>query len=160
MQMSHLFKRAQNGDRRSFTTLVSLATLGGPTLSWLALALSGRACAVPSARRLYNNKQRRLVGAPLTMATKNMLVNQYHGRRSVGDGGGTRPPPTFQLGGDHLGNVPPPLFCLKSRKYHVCSSSSSLHSFVRLRNRHMLVEIASGHVPHPVPHRSTRMDAW
>ena len=81
-----------------------------------------------------------------------------HGRISVGDGG-TRPPPTFQLGGDHIGNVPPPLFGLKSRKYHVCSSSSNLHSFVRLRNRHMLVEIASEHVPHPVPHRSTPMDA-
>ena len=77
-----------------------------------------------------------------------------HGRRSVGDEG-TRPPPTFQLGGDHIGNVPPPLFCLKSRKYHVCSSSSNLHSFVRPRTRHMLVEIASGHVPH----RSTPMDA-
>ena len=72
---------------------------------------------------------------------------------------GTRPPPSFQLGGDHIGNVPP-LFCFKGRKYHVCLSSSNLHSFVRLRNRHMLVEIASsGHVPHPVPHRSTPMDA-
>ena len=32
---------------------------------------------------------------------------------------GTRPPPIFQLGGDHIGNVPPPLFCLKSGKFHV-----------------------------------------
>ena len=32
--------------------------------------------------------------------------------------GGTRPP-TFQLGGDDIGNVPPPLFCLKSGKSHV-----------------------------------------
>ena len=35
-----------------------------------------------------------------------------------GTGGGTRPH-TFQLGGDHIGNVPPPLFCLKSGKSHV-----------------------------------------
>ena len=40
-----------------------------------------------------------------------------HGRRSVGDGGGTRPP-TFQLGGDHR-KCPPPLFGLKSGKSHV-----------------------------------------
>ena len=42
--------------------------------------------------------------------------------------GGTRPPPTFQLGGDHIGNVPPPLFCLKSGKSHVFLSPSNLHS--------------------------------
>ena len=83
------------------------------------------------------------------------VISAIMGVDRWGTGGGTRPPPTFQLGGDHIGNVPPTLFCLKSRKYHVCSSSSNLHSFVRLRIRHMLVEIASGHVPH----RSTHMDA-
>ena len=73
-----------------------------------------------------------------------------HGRRSVGDGGGDASAHFSARWGPHM-KCPPPLFCLKSRKYHVCSSSSNLHSFIRLRNRHMLVEIASGHVPHPVP---------
>ena len=41
-----------------------------------------------------------------------------HGRRSVGDGGGTRPP-TFQLGGDHIGNVPP-TFLVKKWKNLMC----------------------------------------
>ena len=59
-----------------------------------------------------------------------------HGRRSVGDGGGMRPP-TFQLGGDHIGNVPP-IFC-KSGKSHVFLSSSNL-------------PFAS---PPPIPHQST-----
>ena len=36
-----------------------------------------------------------------------------HGRRSVGDGG-TRPP-TFQLGGDHIGKVPPTFLLKKSK---------------------------------------------
>ena len=53
----------------------------------------------------------------------------YHGRRSVGDGGGgTRPPPTFQLGGDHIGNVPPPTFLLKKWKISCVLSRSNLHS--------------------------------
>ena len=56
--------------------------------------------------------------------------------------GGRVPPPTFQLGGDHIGNVPPPPhFLSKSR---VFLSSSNLHSddsFVSLRNRYRLVEM-------------------
>ena len=70
--------------------------------------------------------------------------------RSVGDGGDASPP-TFQLGGDHIGNIPPPLFCLKSGKSHVFLSPSNLHSFVSLRNRHRFVLRASGCVPPPSP---------
>ena len=34
----------------------------------------------------------------------------------MGDGGGgTRPPPTFHLGGDHIGNVPPTFLLKKSK---------------------------------------------
>ena len=36
-------------------------------------------------------------------------VYARHGRRSVGDGGDASPP-TFQLGRDHIGNVPPHFF--------------------------------------------------
>ena len=90
-----------------------------------------------------------VVTRPHTMAAT-MGVDRW------GTGGG-RPPPLFSSVGPH--RKCPPLVCLKSRKYQVGSSSSNLHSFVRLRNRHMLVEIASGHVPRPVPHRSTPMDA-
>ena len=53
-------------------------------------------------------------------------VGPNHGRRSVGDGGGTRPP-TFQLGGDHIGNVPP-TFVLKKWKISCVLSPSNLHS--------------------------------
>ena len=38
-----------------------------------------------------------------------LFAASHHGRRSVGDGG-TRPPPTFQLDGDRIGNVPPHFF--------------------------------------------------
>ena len=48
-------------------------------------------------------------------------------RFSVGDGGG-RVPPTFQLGGDHIGNVPPPTFLLKKWKISCVLSPSNLHS--------------------------------
>ena len=41
--------------------------------------------------------------------------------------GGTRPP-TFQLGGDHIGNVPPPTFLLKKWKTSCVLSPSNLHS--------------------------------
>ena len=41
--------------------------------------------------------------------------------------GGTRPPPTFQLGGDHIGNVPP-TFLLKKWKISCVLSPSNLHS--------------------------------
>ena len=37
-------------------------------------------------------------------------------------------PPTFQLGGDHIGNVPPPTFLLKKWKISCMLSSSNLHS--------------------------------
>ena len=50
-----------------------------------------------------------------------------HGRRSVGDGGDASPP-TFQLGGDHIGNVPPPTFLLKKWKISCVLSPSNLHS--------------------------------
>ena len=40
--------------------------------------------------------------------------------------GGTRPP-TFQLGGDHIGNVPP-TFLLKKWKISCVLSPSNLHS--------------------------------
>ena len=56
-----------------------------------------------------------------------MAPGARHGRRSVGDGGGTRPP-TFQLGGDHIGNVPPPTFLLKKWKISCVLSPSNLHS--------------------------------
>ena len=49
-----------------------------------------------------------------------------------------------------IGNVPP-FFCLKTGKSCVFLSSSNLHSFVSLRNRRRLVEIASGHIPGPHP---------
>ena len=46
--------------------------------------------------------------------------------------------------------MPPPHFCcLKSGKYHVFLSSSHLHSFIRLRNRYRLVEIALECAPPP-----------
>ena len=61
-----------------------------------------------------------------------------HWRRSVGDGG-ERAPPTFKFGGDHIGNVPPPLFCLKVENVIMFVSPSNLHSFVSLRNRHRRV---------------------
>ena len=83
---------------------------------------------------------------------------RYEISRNVGTGmgvdrwgrGGDASPPAFQLGGDHIGNVPP-LFCLKSGKSHMFLSPSNLHSFVSLRNRHRLVEIASERVPPPSP---------
>jgi len=40
---------------------------------------------------------------------RSTLGGPMHGRRSVGDWGGTCPP-TFQGGGDSIGIVPPPLF--------------------------------------------------
>ena len=55
-----------------------------------------------------------------------------------GTGGDASPPHFSAWWGPHR-KCPPPLFCLKSRKYHVCSSSSNIHSFVRLRNRHMFI---------------------
>ena len=78
-----------------------------------------------------------------------------HGRRSVGDGGGDASTPTFQLGGDHIGNAPP-LVCLKREKYHVFGSPSNLHSFVSLHNLHRLCINCVG-TPPPSPNRSTRV---
>ena len=45
-----------------------------------------------------------------------------------GTGGDASPPPTFQLGGDHIGNVPPPTFLLKKWKISCVLSPSNLHS--------------------------------
>ena len=51
---------------------------------------------------------------------------------------GTRPSPTIQLGGDHIGNITL-TFLLKKWKISCVLSPSNLHSFVSLRNRHRLV---------------------
>ena len=99
----------------------------------------------PATHRTSRGRQHALDPA-LYAQTIGIRASVRHGRRSVGAGGGVRAPPLFSSVGTHR-ICPPHFFVLQKRKYHVCSSSSNLHSFVRLRNRHMLVEIASGTRP-------------
>ena len=55
-----------------------------------------------------------------------------HGRRSVGEGG-TRPPHTFQPGGDSIGNVPPTFSDKKNlQAYSETDHSSLLKQTLRL----------------------------
>ena len=70
----------------------------------------------PTAYRVSSERHRQCGVNELAQVSKRRAATElpclprYHGRRSVGDREGHVPPPTFQLGGDHIGNVPPHFF--------------------------------------------------